>query len=88
MTNLLSLFVGNNLARGNFALNNEAFQIRRMNMPIPANAGDFTLPEFQAFGPSAFKFNYIRPTVRLLNDAWIKEFFVKMCLPKSKYNIN
>jgi hypothetical protein len=72
MTNLLSLFVGNNLARGNFALNNEAFQIRRMKMPIPANAGDFTLPEFQAFGPSAFKFNYIRATVLFCENVFTK----------------
>lgn len=43
--NLLSLLVGNNLARRNFALNNEVFQIGRMGMPIPANARDFTLLE-------------------------------------------
>jgi S1-C subfamily serine protease len=42
---LLSLFFGNNLPRRNLSLNNEAFQIGRVAMPIPVNAKDLTLPE-------------------------------------------
>lgn len=42
---LLSLFFGNNLPLRNLSLNNEAFQIGRVAMPIPVNAKDLTLPE-------------------------------------------
>jgi S1-C subfamily serine protease len=42
---LLSLFFGNNLPLRNLSLNNEAFQIGRVAMPVPVNAKDLTLPE-------------------------------------------